>query len=523
MSEAAGHTPPVRCFNPFQLMVVDATTGSVTPCCYWRHDPPCGNAHNSSLLNIWNGKNYRRVRAGMLSGDLAASCRECYALKQGAVLELNYDEAAEGEKSPYSEYAANLKRLKEDLAAGRTALRAKPLILSMTFTHKCNIRCRHCCQEATRDLPLSREGLYSETMDLAPFLSCLIIGGGEPFADPYWRRFFADWREELNPYLGLAASTNGTVITEDVLKQLSRFRQLTLNISFDGGTPEVYEKIRVGADFHKVTANVDKLADLARSKGRPSTCGMTMSVMKSNILDLPNFLKLCRRHRLPGGLSPVVDMPVHEALTMFNDARQETQGWRAMFDEVREMLTDDFLRPIYFGNEGRPEAQGLRDTYLPFFEAVRNSIPWPIIDSPAVSVRGRLPAPLIKMAAGLRKPKKNRPYRESPVLALFPKAEEYARCRYYADVDAEGKFFIAAPPGVYGLGLISSSTDWPVRNTPWCLAVREAGGGDGSIIFNRKIIIKGVMKIWAKYLLPEGWLKLYRRGRDFMKRRLKYD
>jgi len=505
----------IRCFNPFQQMVVDATNGSVNPCGYWRHDRACGNVHHSSLLDIWNSKIYQRTRAGLLSGDMVDSCHDCYAIKQGLRLQLQYDEAAEGETPPYSAYAANLRSLKEDLAEGRKTLRAKPLLLSMTFTHKCNIRCRHCCQEASRDLPLSREDIYSETMELASSLSYLIIGGGEPFADRYWQRFFADWREKVNPYLGLAVTTNATIITNDILKQLDRFRHVTLNVSFDGGTPEVYENVRIGADFNKVMSNVDKMADLARTKGHTSTCGMSMSVMKSNILDLPNFLKLSRAHSLLSGLSPVVSMPVHEALTIFNDARQETQGWRSMFAEARGMLTDDFLRPSYLNNGVSPEVKGLRDSYLPVLEMIYNSIPWVTIDLPMVEASGQIPCQLLEIASNLITAKRSGPYRKKPVLVLFPESEGYAVCRYYTDIDDKGVFRITVPPGVYRLGLINSM-DMPERNIPWDLRVDDAG----KVYFhkNNKQIIKAILKRWAKNLLPDSCLNLlYYRGRDIYK------
>jgi hypothetical protein len=51
-----------------------------------------------TVQEIWNGRAYQKLRAGMASGDLeVAGCAQCHALKQGMGLGLENDQAADGD------------------------------------------------------------------------------------------------------------------------------------------------------------------------------------------------------------------------------------------------------------------------------------------------------------------------------------------------------------------------------------------------------------------------------------------
>ncbi|MDL2279103.1 radical SAM protein [Desulfovibrio sp. OttesenSCG-928-G11] len=488
------------CYNPWQQMVVDATTGVVTPCGYWHGNESCGNVHNTSLLEIWNSRVYQRLRKGLATGDLkSAGCVNCYALKQKTNFSLTYDEDIDSQNSGDSPYKRNIAVLKKEVNAGAKILTARPTILSMTFTHKCNIRCLHCCQQETRNLPLQREGIYQETMELIPTLVQLIIGGGEPFADPHWQRFFNEWSNESNPYLCLAVTTNGTLINNAVVNELSRFKHVAFNVSFDGGTKEVYEKIRVGADFDKVLANVDRMKTITDQKGRPSCSGISMSVMKSNLKTLPDFFQMASQHRLLPGLSPVIVLPVHEALTMFNNAKKDTRDWRKALDKAKNLLTNDFLRPLYEANNSRATSGFWDNRYRHIFEAIENSIPWEIIDLPAYEVKAQLPRHILEEARVLRKPaaatSQKMPYSQKPVLVLFPKREDFNVCRYYADLEEDGSWNACLPNDTYRLGIINSM-DTPVVTVQEL--IMEAN--QGKITFHR-IEAAGIEKL--KRVIPK--------------------
>ena len=144
-----------RCHLPWQEMIIHAN-GTVEPCCYWtahgNANPPLGNINDNSIEEIWNNDNYQKLRRNMSRGDLEqAGCANCFAVKQGQTLGLEYDKDCELPQYSSTPYASNVRALKEEIARGATELAAKPTIVSVTASHKCNLACRHCWQNASRD------------------------------------------------------------------------------------------------------------------------------------------------------------------------------------------------------------------------------------------------------------------------------------------------------------------------------------------------------------------------------------
>ncbi|HNV72559.1 MAG TPA: SPASM domain-containing protein, partial [Candidatus Ozemobacteraceae bacterium] len=70
-----------RCAYPWQQMVIDLS-GEVSPCCFWRgyggDALPLGQARQASLVDIWNGEPWRRLRHDLSHGRLTGyPCATC--------------------------------------------------------------------------------------------------------------------------------------------------------------------------------------------------------------------------------------------------------------------------------------------------------------------------------------------------------------------------------------------------------------------------------------------------------------
>ena len=93
---------PPRCHIPWQEMNIDAD-GNVTPCCNWMShgntdNPYCGNAKTQSLMEIWNGEVYQRLRKYMALGDYEKSgCAKCTLILRGEKSPLRYDPETDAE------------------------------------------------------------------------------------------------------------------------------------------------------------------------------------------------------------------------------------------------------------------------------------------------------------------------------------------------------------------------------------------------------------------------------------------
>lgn len=426
-----------RCHIPWQQMVIDAS-GTVNPCCYWSAygnlNPACGNLNETPLLEIWNGPVYQNLRRNMARGDLAAAgCAGCLALRQGNVMGLQFDPEADAEQPPTSPYARNLQLLRAEIARGEAVLQAQPTVVSLTASYACNFRCIHCYQDATRGLRLRRESAVEEVLALIPFLDQVIPGGGEPLLHPLWRRFLTQAEISANPYLQLSTTTNASLVDDDVLAGLARFKRLALNVSLDGGTKGVFETVRVKGRWEPVVANIDRMIALVRRKGPPSFVSVTMSVMKANLRDLPNLVEFAMRRGIPFGLSPVISMPVDQSLTCFNDPAAETAGWREAIAEARERHRRLGLE--IHGDAPPPHTH---------FDVLQETIPWAIVDRPHFRVEGIVPP---RMVRNCRKQ-----FRREVLVGFFPVVDRQVQpCRYYAPLEGD-RYRVSLPEGEFALG-----------------------------------------------------------------------
>lgn len=491
-----------RCHIPWQQMVIDST-GVVNPCCYWSAygnlNPPCGNLNETPLLEIWNGPVYQNLRRAMARGDLAAAgCANCLALRQGNIMGLQCDPDADREDPLQSPYAKNLRLLREEIARGATILQAKPTVISLTVSHACNFRCIHCYQDATRGSRIRRVEALAEVLDLIPVLHEIIPGGGEPFLDPGWRQFLRNVNIGANPYLGLATTTNASLISPEILTGLNRFKRLTLNVSLDGGSKEVYERVRRNGKWDLVVRNIDKLIELVRRKGPPSFVSVTMSVMKANFLDLSNLVEFAMGRRIPFGFSPVMSMPVDQSLTCFNNPAAEMAGWRSAIHEARTRYEE-----LAASGDGR-SGPGPRH---PHFDLLEQIVPWALLDQPHYPVEGVVARRVARQCA--------KRFGSDVLVGLFPLREDLApECRYYAPLRGD-RFQVWLPEGHYALGFFPRNQYASVLASYQVRVIAEEGQARIETVRLpwRGAAAWATVKATLRRILPSATLRILRRLR----------
>lgn len=129
---------------------------------------------------------------------------------------------------------------------------SSPLFIAWQINRECNLGCLHCCEEAGEHLPdsLSMDEISNflkQIVDLKiPYVA---ISGGEPLIHPYF------W--EISEYLrkngiNIKVETNGEFIDEQIAKKFSELRFRSIQISLDGSTPEIHEKLRINGNWRKV-------------------------------------------------------------------------------------------------------------------------------------------------------------------------------------------------------------------------------------------------------------------------------
>lgn len=160
----------------------------------------------------------------------------------------------------------------------------------MTFavTSSCNLRCKHCLafdrQPEHGDLSLAEiKRIVKEIADLKIF--GLAVFGGEPFARPD----ILDILSEISRYpISMSINTNGTLIDENMAKQLAPYRA-GYTVSLDGSSPAVVESIRGGGVFDRTVAAIELL------KGLNKPVLISTTVMAFNYRDIPAIARLGKR------------------------------------------------------------------------------------------------------------------------------------------------------------------------------------------------------------------------------------
>jgi len=124
---------------------------------------------------------------------------------------------------------------------------AGPFEIVWNFTYQCNLRCKHCYEDAgnKKSTELSTDEA-KQTLDILSNtagvgLPALSFSGGEPLAR---RDFFelAAYAKKRIGYVSLAS--NGTLLTRDNAKRIKDVGIDYVEISIDGATPEVHDEFR---------------------------------------------------------------------------------------------------------------------------------------------------------------------------------------------------------------------------------------------------------------------------------------
>ncbi len=209
-----------------------------------------------------------------------------------------------------------------------------PVFVTWMCTRRCNLRCEHCYVGVTgpsdrRGEPTTEQG-RALIDQLARADVCLLSFAG---AEPLLREDIF----ELASYargLGLTVvtSTNGICVTDDVVRRLRAAGFGSLQISVDGASADVHDRLRGSGSFERARAAID----CCGRGGLPIT--IAIAVHRFNFDDLPRTIDLARSvgvthvklqpvlepgHRLSG---PTAGLSAPEAMAACSVAERSLDG-----------------------------------------------------------------------------------------------------------------------------------------------------------------------------------------------------
>lgn len=165
-----------------------------------------------------------------------------------------------------------------------------PFLVVWNLTNMCNLRCRHCYQQAgfaSKD-ELSLEEKLRLVDELASAgVVAIAFSGGEPLTH---RDFFPTARRARERDLYVSVATNGVLLTPQMVKRLKDVGVGYVEVSLDSTRPEVHDGFRGVTGAWKRT--VDGIANSA--KGGIFTVIAT-TVTRLNVEDVPALIELSKK------------------------------------------------------------------------------------------------------------------------------------------------------------------------------------------------------------------------------------
>lgn len=185
----------------------------------------------------------------------------------------------------------NVIRSVGELGLTRPQAFLSPLLVVWNFTDACNLRCRHCYQEAGR--PSEDEMSVEEKKEVVDqlaeaYVPFLAFSGGEPLMGKgFWE--VAEYARDRGIWLSVA--TNGTLVTPEVAERLYDVGIDYIQISLDSPVPERHDWFRGIPGAWKKT--VEGIKNAVAAKKRPtSSVGVAMVLMRWNYGEVDDMVKL---------------------------------------------------------------------------------------------------------------------------------------------------------------------------------------------------------------------------------------
>lgn len=148
------------------------------------------------------------------------------------------------------------------------------------FLESCNLRCRHCYQEDYNAQPVSVVQLDAIYTELSKAISTwkkngrISLTGGEPFLEFEKLLHILDMIEKDKAFYWAGILSNGTLIDDNKIVELTKFKKLKeVQISIDGETEEVHDLTRGKGSFIKAINSIEKLI----SAGIPTAVMFTLT------------------------------------------------------------------------------------------------------------------------------------------------------------------------------------------------------------------------------------------------------
>jgi len=353
-------------------------------CACWRGQTTLGNSTTSSLTEIFNNDETKKLRQELLSGIKSEGCRSCWDLESSGVMSTR-QETLQSWKIENDQIVFN--ESKDDVVPKQLETYVRSTInddfsysieqlksVEIRFDNTCNLMCRHCSPvysslwskaaarspemaELVKDSNKPSVKLNTDIIDeieiLAPHLQEILITGGEPlYHEKHYK--FLEGLEDYAENIVLNYNSNLSTLEHkgnNVLPLWKKFKNVGVLVSIDA-TPDIYPYIRVNGNIDKVEENIKQINKTLDNVFLQATC--TTSVLNmTRIVDVfKYFMQLnVRVHaslvQYPSSLNPrILPKALKEQITQEYNEFIENLETIALQYTQRHSLIDYYQRRI---------------------------------------------------------------------------------------------------------------------------------------------------------------------------------
>jgi MoaA/NifB/PqqE/SkfB family radical SAM enzyme len=342
------------CMHPFTGLAT-REDGAIKVCC---RSHPIGFIQDSTLEEIWNNDNMRRIRQQVLSGQRPPECAPCFNLEDQGVESLRQRHTA----GIIPEARINLyPRALDSMCADYSMPFAFPT-MELKLNNLCNLKCRMCnptdstswndwsqveefyskennyLVKSIQELKLIESPYLDKFTDnpawwtslekLLPYFRRVEFAGGEPLTDPTHYRIL----DMLKPYahdIEIKYATNLTSLGKGqrtVFDYWPAFKSVAVNVSIDG-MEDSYEYIRGNAQWNQLIDNIRQIQQIPNVSRVVGAVAVQVSnamvlyemieyflddlgiVFYSNMVNYPNVLSI---QTLPAALKDLVESRLND-------------------------------------------------------------------------------------------------------------------------------------------------------------------------------------------------------------------
>lgn len=233
------------CIAPWISMMI-STDSSVKPCCVYKEST--GNLKNQSLKDIWNNKDYRKIRKKIINNVEVSGCETCHKTESYGKESLR--------QSLNREFLDHVKKV--DQTSNDGVLENFELVyLDSRFNNLCNLSCRMCDENSSsswhkpgvamglinKSSPVFLSAskypgeLFEQIKDHINTVEKIYFAGGEPLIIDEFYQILEYLDKNKKHHVKLVYNTNLTkqsLKNKNIFEYWKNFKNISVGASLDG-------------------------------------------------------------------------------------------------------------------------------------------------------------------------------------------------------------------------------------------------------------------------------------------------